>query len=307
MGASSSTDANSADSISIGVIQIAQVDALDQIVGAFEDALTEGMAPVEVTFDVQNANGDQTLFASLARDFAGSDHDAFAVIGTPALIALAQLETERPIFGLAMADPIAAGVADSLADPGGNVTGSVDYAYPSALIDQLLAIHPDLSSIGTLYDPSNANLQRWVADLNVQLDERGLGLEEATVAGTADVAQASRSVLGRADVILVGPDTTVVAGLDAIAAAAIADETPLYVVGGDITIPGVLASFGPDLADLGTAAGEVAVEVLQGADPATVPFATVDVEMRTQFNSETLDLLDIELPADVASESEIVG
>ena len=43
-------------------------------------------------------------------------------------------------------------------------------------------------------------------------------LVEATIAGTTDVAQASRSLLGRSEVILIGPDAAVVAGLDAVAA-----------------------------------------------------------------------------------------
>jgi len=150
VGTSSPTSASSADSISIGIIQIAQVEALDEIVGAFEDAVTAGMAPAEVAFDVQNANGDQSLIASLARDFASSGHDAFAVIGTPAVIALAQQETERPIFALAMGDPVGAGVAGSIDEPGGNVTGSVDYVDPATLIDELVAIDPDLSSVGTI-------------------------------------------------------------------------------------------------------------------------------------------------------------
>jgi len=130
---------------------------------------------------------------------------------------------------------------------------------------------------------------------------------EATVSGTADVAQASRSLLGRSDAILLGPDGVVIAGLDGVAAAALADGTPLYAVGADPSTPGLFATMGPDYPELGTAAGNVAVEVLQGADPGAVPFAAPDLELQTQINGATLEQLGIELPADVAAESQIVG
>jgi putative ABC transport system substrate-binding protein len=292
--------------ISIGVLSIAQVELLDDIVAEFEAAVVDGMAPIEVTFDEQNANGDQSLVASIARDFAASDHDAFAVIGTPAVIAVAQQITDRPIFALAMGDPVGAGVAETLEEPGANVTGSIDYVDPALLVDQITTIHPELASLGTVYDPSNQNLQVFVAGLKEALQGTDIELVEATVAGTADVAQASRSLLGRSDVILIGPDAAVVAGLDAVAAVAVAESIPLYAVGGDITTPGLLGSIGPDYYELGTTAGLAAVEVLLGADPGTVPFATPD-GVDLQFNGVTVEQLGLEVPAEVLEEATVTS
>ena len=295
-----------AEPISIGVLSIAQAAVLDDVVAEFEAAVVDGVAPTEVTFDEQNANGDQSLVASIARDFAASDHDAFAVIGTPAVIAVAQQVTDRPIFALAMGDPVGAGVAESLEEPGANVTGSIDYIDPALIVDQITTIHPELTSLGTVYDPSNQNMQVFVADLKASLQDTDIELVEATIAGTADVAQASRSLLGRAEVILIGPDAAVFAGLDAVAAAAAAESVPLYVIGGDITTPGVLGSIGPDYFELGTTAGLAAVEVLLGADPGTVPFATPDgVEL--QFNGDTVEQLGLEVPAEVLEEATVTS
>ena len=130
---------------------------------------------------------------------------------------------------------------------------------------------------------------------------------EATITGTGDVATASRSLLGRVHAIMIGPDPAVTAGLDAIGAAAIGDDTPLYVVAGDAAIPGVLANFGADLASLGTAAADVAVEVLNGAEPATTAFAAPNVALEITFNQATVDALDFAVPADVAEHADIVG
>lgn len=295
-----------AEPISVGVLAIAQVALFDDIIAEFEAAVVEGVAPTEVTFEEQNANGDQSLIASIARDFAASDHDAFAVIGTPAVIALAQQITDRPIFALAMGDPVGAGVAESLEAPGGNVTGSIDFVDPALLLDQVTTIHPDLARLGTVYDPSNQNMQVWVAGLKDALQDTDIELVEATVSGTADIAQASRSLLGRSDVILIGPDAAVVAGLDAVGASAVAESIPLYVVGADITTPGLLGSIGPDYPELGATAGLAAVEVLLGADPGTVPFATPDgVEL--QFNGVTVDQLGLDVPDEVLEDATVTS
>jgi putative ABC transport system substrate-binding protein len=290
------------EQISIGVLTIAQVQQLDEVMNEFKVAVADGMAPTEVAFEDQNANGDQTLIASIARDFAASDSDAFAVVGTPAVIALSQLVTDRPIFAVAMGDPVGAGVATSLDQPGGNVTGSIDYVEPAVIVDQLLRIHPDIRTVGTVYDPSNQSQQVWVPALGQALDAAGIELVEATVAGTADVAPASRSLLGRADVILLGADTSVLAGLDAIAAVAVRDSIPLYVVGGDITI--LLGSIGPDYYELGRAAGLTAVEVLRGAEPGTVPWA-VPSGAELVFSAETVEQLGLEIPAEVLATATI--
>lgn len=288
-------------SYSVGVLVMVQAQLLDDIVAAFEEAVTAGLGDATVEFDVQNANGDQSLITSIARGFAGSDHDAFAVAGTPAVIALAEQITDRPVFALAMGDPVGAGVAESLEAPGGNVTGSIDYVDPAEILERLTTIHPDLASIGTVYDPSNQNLQVWMEDLRAAADEQG-GLEvvEATVSGAADVAQASRSLSGRADAILIGPDATVVAGIDAVAAVAQGDGIGLYVVGGDPSIDGVLASMGPDYPVLGTTAGENAAEILLGADPATTPFTGPD-GVEVVVNEVTADALGITVPDSVLS------
>jgi putative ABC transport system substrate-binding protein len=291
------------ESFDVGVLQIAEAAVLDDIVGAFQDRLTEELAPAAVDFDLQNAQGDQSLIASLARDFASSDADAFAVIGTPAVIAMAQQITDRPIVAIAMGDPVGAGVADSLEAPGGNVTGSIDYVDPADILEQLLEASPAPRRIGTVYDPSNQNMQVWVADLTAAIEAEGdLELVEATVSGPGDVATAARSLDGRVDAILIGPDATVVGGIEAVGAAAAAARVPLYTAGGEASIDGVLASIGPDYPLVGELAAEAASTVLEGTPPGEVPFGE-PTGVLLQINQATMDALGVTFPADVLADA----
>jgi putative ABC transport system substrate-binding protein len=64
----------------------------------------------------------------------------------------------------------------------------------------------------------------------------------------------------------------------------------------------VLGSIGPDYKELGTSAGLAAVEVLLGADPGTVPFATPEgVELA--FNTDTVEQLGVDVPEELLEQA----
>jgi putative ABC transport system substrate-binding protein len=287
------------DAFDVAVLQIAEAAVLDDTVAAFEQRLADELAPATVDVEVQNAQGDQSLIASIARDFAGSDADAFAVIGTPAVLALAEQVADRPIIAIAMGDPVGAGVAESLEAPGGNVTGSIDYVDPAVILGELLKASPAPQRLGTIYDPSNQNMQVWVSDLTTAIEEAGdVELVEATVSGPGDIATAARSLDGRVDAILLGPDATVVGGLEAVGAAAASAELPLYVAGGDTSIDGILASVGPDYPLIGELAAEAAATVLEGTPPGEVPFGE-PTGVLLQIDEATMESLGVTFPAEV--------
>jgi putative tryptophan/tyrosine transport system substrate-binding protein len=297
---SGSDEPPSADSFSVGVLAMAQAEIIDDIVNAFTETVQAEVGNGgSVTFDVKNANADQTLVASIARDFASSDHDAFAVIGTPAVLAVAGQVSDRPIFALAMGDPVGAGVAESLERPGKNVTGSIDFIDPALLLDDLLALHSDLATIGTLYDPSNQSMQVWTDALRAATAAADITVAEATIASATDIAQAARSLDDRAEAVLIGPDATVAGGIDAVGAAMTGAGIPLYVVGGDTTVPGIVGSLGPDYPQLGVSAGVNAAKVLLGADVASTPFTTPG-QVEIVLNMTRAEELGITVPAGLA-------
>ncbi|WP_433297246.1 ABC transporter substrate-binding protein [Pseudonocardia sp. CA-142604] len=284
------------DSYHIGLLQIAPAAVLDATVRSFQDELSRSMAPKPVTFDVIDAQGDQSRIASAARDLAGSADDALAVIGTPAVIALARQETHRPVIAIAMGDPVGAGVAESLDWPGGNVTGSVDYVDPAWLLNPIMTVRPAPTRLGTVYDPSNQNMVVWIDALRRAVAAHpGLQLVEATISGPADVASGARSLVGRADAVLVGPDAAVLAGLPAVGSTVGGAGVPVYVSSGGASVDGVLASIGPDYPAVGVLTGRVAATVLLGTPVGEVPFGR-PTGVQFVINKKTMDALDLSFP-----------
>ncbi|MEV4419697.1 ABC transporter substrate-binding protein [Patulibacter sp. NPDC049589] len=288
--------------LKVGVLVVAQSSLLDDTVAAYRASLVKAVAPRKVEFDVQNAQGQETLIQNLARTFARSDDDQFAVIGTPAVIAMAKLEKRRPVIAIAMGDPVGAKLAASLDAPGGNVTGSIDFVDPAKLLDAIAKTSPAPKRIGTIDDPSNQNSKIWVAALKHAAGAHGMSVVEATVASSKDVNSAARSLVGRTDALLMGPDAVIYSSLPAVASVARGNRLPLYLVAGDATASGVLASLGPDYPTIGTRTGEVAAKVAAGADPGTVPFAR-PTALAPEVNAATAKALGVTLPAEITGAS----
>jgi putative ABC transport system substrate-binding protein len=294
--ASGSSGAGGGDPVKVGILQIADIEVLDQTVTAFEAGMQKALAPRDVEFELKDAEEETSLIAAMSREFATSDDDMFAVIGTPAVIALAKEESERPIIAIAIGDPVGSKVADSLTKPGTNVTGSIDFVDPSEILPEIEQVSPAPKKLGTIYNSSDENSVVWIKALKEAVAETpGLSLEEATVAGPEDINAAARSVAQSSEAILIGPDATVYSGMPAVIAAAAGEGDQLYVVGGEPEA-GVLASIGPNYPTLGTRTGELAAEVAEGADPASTAFIKPE-NVEWAVNQPTAKKLGVTLPA----------
>lgn len=287
---------------SVGIFLISEGSFVEEVIGGFKQGFLDELAfdQDDVVWVESNAQGDQALIQSIAREFADSDVDLIAVLGTPAVIAMAEAESTTPIVALAMGDPVGSGVAESLDRPGGNVTGSTDFVEPSLVLAEIMRVEPTPSSLGTIFDPSNQNMQAWIRALQDAVSQRpGLALREVPIRDASEVPAAARALTAEVDVILIGPDAIVGgAALPAVAQAVQADRVPLFLVGGDFTLPGAFASIGPDYPALGRLAGEVAADVHRGRSPAEVPFAR-PAGVAWAINAETLDQLGLQLPEEI--------
>jgi putative ABC transport system substrate-binding protein len=293
---SSSSSVPGSGPVKVSVFEVAQADVVTTLETSFKKELSARLAGRTVSFSVSNANGDPSLIQSIARNLSRSDASLIAVIGTPAVIALAQQDHTHPIIALAMGDPVGGKVADSLDQPGHNVTGTIDFVDPAKLLAELAKVSPAPRRIGTIYDPSNENSQVWVGQLRAAVKaSSGLVLTEATVASAGDVQSAARSLVGRTDTILVGPDAAVASGVAAVGAVALSNKIPLYLTSGDATTRGVLATLGPSYADLGAASADLAVKVVDGAKPAATPFGRPGA-LEWGVNRSTLGALGVTLP-----------
>lgn len=290
------------DSYQIGITQIVEHPSLDAAREGFKQALTD--AGLEVSYDEQNAQGDQSTATSIATTFAGDDLDLVLAIATPTAQASVQAITDVPILITAVTDPVEAGLVDSWEAPGGNVTGTSDINPVDEQLGLLADLAPDVQTVGIVYSAGEVNSQIQVDLARTAAEDLGLQIEEATVTNSSEVQQAAESL--NVDAYYVPTDNTVVSALEALLQVAESRSQPVIAADGASVERGAVATYGLDYERLGYQTGEMAVQVLtEGADPAQMPVQTLE-ELSLVLHTGAAERIGLELPAELVDSADTV-
>ncbi|GAB3693959.1 ABC transporter substrate-binding protein [Corynebacterium nasicanis] len=290
-------------SYSIGINQLVQHPALDAATAGFKEVLDE--AGIEVTYDEQNANGEQSTALTIAQQFAGKNLDLVLAVATPAAQATAQNITDVPVLFTAVTDPVSAELVDSEEAPGANVTGTSDVAPIADQLDLLKELVPDAQKVGIVYASGEVNSQVQVDLAKEAAAPRDLEIVTQTVTTANDIQQAVEA-LGDVDAIYVPTDNMVVAGIASLVQVAEQKQIPVIAAEAGTVEGGAVATLGIDYTELGRQTGEMALRILRdGADPATMP-----VEKATEFtyviNEDAAQRLGVTIPQEILDEAESV-
>lgn len=294
------SNGSSDESYNIAVTQIVTHDSLDQSIEGFKQALEdEGL---DVTYDDQNANNDQTVVASISGTIASSDTDLALGVGTPMAQGLAQSIADKPILFTAVTDPVDAGLVDSLEAPGANVTGTTDANPVVEQLELIKQIVPDVETVGVIYNSGEANSAVQVQWLKDAAADQDIEVKEATLSNTSEVQQAANSL--DVDAIYVPTDNTVISAFDSVIQVGESKSIPVFPAEGDSVAKGGLATYGLNYFDLGYQTGEMAIEILvNGADPASMAVET-QKEPVIYLNLGAAERMAVELPQEVIDQAD---
>jgi putative ABC transport system substrate-binding protein len=239
-----------------------------------------GYADTRVAYEFRSAGGDFTRLPALAAELAGMPIDVIVTDGFPAARAAKEATTQVPIVMATVGDPIASGIVDNLARPGGNITGFTlqTLELSSKRLELLKEIVPGVRRVGVLWNPVNslpqfAATQAAASVLDIAI-ESGEAQNPDAIAGSID------SLAGRgATALVVLPDglfwnqrKTVLARAAAHRLAAIYPEREYVDDGG-------LIAYGPSVAENFRRAAGYVDRILKGAKPADLP-----VQQPTRFD-----------------------
>jgi putative tryptophan/tyrosine transport system substrate-binding protein len=239
-----------------------------------------------------------------AADLVGLKVDVLFVSGA-GLAKILQMETKTiPIvIGRADENLVAAGLVDSLARPGGNITGSQllnDDLIPKRL-ELLKALVPNLSKVALLREDVTTSVLPSIATQygeQVAIVARGLGLEIHTfiVRGAGDLAAAFLGMKKNHDqgVVVMSPAFMFVhrrVVLDLAASHRIAAIYELRV----FVEPGGLMSYGVNVAEMQRRAAVYVDKILKGAKPADLPIEQPS-EFELVINLKTAKALGLTIP-----------
>lgn len=294
------------DPVEIGITQIVSHTSLDAAREGFKAALADNgyVEGENVTYDEQNAQGDQATATSIANKFASDGKDLVLAIATPTAQAVAQVITDVPILITAVTEPAEAGLVDSWEAPGGNITGTSDLNAVEEQLGLIKELAPDATTVGIVYSSGEVNSEVQVDLAKAAAEKLGLTVEEATISTSGEVQQAANSL--DVDAYYVPTDNNVVSALDALIQVAETKQVPVVVGEGDSVANGGIATYGFDYEALGYQTGLMAVKVLdEGADPATMPIEQ-PTDLQLYVNTAAAERMGVSIPQELLDAADVV-
>jgi len=285
----------------IGVVQPIEHPALDEVFAGFMAEMEDRgyIQDVNLEVEFQNAQGDSATLSTISDRFVSQDKDLVVSIGTGATQTMKAKTDTMPILGAAITSFIVAELVDSNEVPGGNVTGTSDMAPITKQVDLLLDLVPDAETVGFIYNSGEANSVEQIALIRAELESRGISTTEATVTGTNDVQQAMQSLVREADVIYTPTDNTIASAMGLVGQMSIEAGVPVIPGASTMVEEGGLATAGVDYFELGRVTAEMAIGLLYGADPATMPVRVMTDESMIVINGDVAAELGITIPEEL--------
>jgi putative tryptophan/tyrosine transport system substrate-binding protein len=200
--------------------------------------------------------------------------EVIIVASTPAALAAKQATRTIPIVMTVPADPVAVGLAASLARPGGNVTGLslVGTEVAGKQVELLKEVVPGLSSIAVLANPTNPShaprAEEVVASARV-LRLRADTVEASTRAGVGDAFTVMMKRGVGAAVVL--PDALFLQEVNSVVRLAAERRLPVIYGLREAPLAGGLMSYGPNFEDSFRRAAGYVDKILRGAHPRDLP------------------------------------
>ncbi|WP_299330524.1 ABC transporter substrate-binding protein [uncultured Psychrobacter sp.] len=257
----------------LAITQIVEHPSLDEIRrGLIEELADNGYVKGEnLTVNFQSAQGNLATAGQIAKQFAGDLPDAIVAISTPSAQSIVASTTQVPVIYTAISDPLAAKLINENGVPAqSNVTGLSSQLPIEPQLDLIQKVAPNAKTIGYVYSPGEANSVTVLNQLKAAAPARGLEILDLTANRPTDVAMATRSLDGRADVIYTSLDNNVVSAFEAMASAA--NELKIPVIASDefSVRRGATAALGVNDYDFGRVTGEMVYRVLNDEAVATV-------------------------------------
>jgi len=259
-----------------------------------------------MALEVQSAQGAMTTQVQINEKFVGESPDLIVAISTPTAQTAMAATKDIPIVFAAVTDPLAAGLVDSYEKPGRNLTGSSDMTPIDQHLALITRILPEVKRIGVIYNGGEANSIAQVEVIHAEAEKAGLDVVEATATQSSGVGDAAASLVGKADAIYVPTDSTVVSAIESVVKVGEDADLPVFAADTSSVERGAIAALGFDYFDIGHAAGMKAVEILKGADPATLPVVFID-KLDLYVNPTSARKMGVTLPDDLMAEAAKVG
>ena len=245
------------------------------------------------------AAGSLHRLDELARELVDAKMDVMVTPAVAATIAMRKATHTIPIVMLHAGNPIGAGLIESLARPGGNVTGTANLPLGGKHVDLMREVLPRITRLAILVNPTNAGTRLFVANMTDAARNANLDVAIVEVSRPEDFLQAYASIRSaRADWLHVLDEPMISARRAEWVEFAAAARLPLSSDVAETARVGGLISYSAVIADHYSLAAVYVDKIFKGAKPGELP-----VEQPTRYelivNLKTAKALGLAVPQSV--------
>lgn len=264
----------------LAIVSIVEIDPIVQLRKGFKEVFdaSDFAKSHTVTAQEYNAQGDTSLINQIADQVALDKPDLIFVLGTPMAQALQKRSAELLIVQGAVTDPVEAGLAASWDGSGKKYIATSDLPPIEQLVSLMRQLTPNAKTIGVIYNPGEANSVAVVKRLRRHLTDGKIAwrIVDGPLANSADVPIVMQSFLGKVDLVFMPPDNTAASAMGIIGKYTTDYKIPFYATNSTVLDHGALAVVSLDFIQLGRESAYLALEVLNGKDPKTVPIRVIE-------------------------------
>ncbi|MBW7961748.1 ABC transporter substrate-binding protein [Bradyrhizobium sp. BR 10261] len=261
-----------------------------------------------IQLEFRNTGGNADALPALAEEIVrDSRADVMIAISTPAALAAYKATRTIPIVAFAAVDPVASGLADSLARPGRNVTGIAVFSEETTVkrVELMREVLPKAVRLGTVTTPltSGATSLAPVLETGRKL---GFEVEAINIDDPANIEKIlSPEILARFDGLVFVPDAILNAHMAEIIRLVGLSRKPAIFAAPDWVANGGLMSFGPDFSDATRLLVAQVDRVLKGVKPGDLPFER-PTKFELRINLRIAKTLGLELSPTVLTRADEV-
>jgi putative ABC transport system substrate-binding protein len=251
-----------------------------------------------ISIEYRYAEGRSDRLPDLAADLVRLKVDIIVASVIPDALAAKHATKVIPIVMAAPGDPVGSGLVESLARPGGNITGLSQMAQELAgkRLELLKEIVPTLSRVAVLWNPQGRDSTLSWNELQLPARQLGVQLQSLEVRSPNDFDKAFEDATrARAGALAIMPNPVFVTNLKRIADFAAKSRLPSIFHLREFVDSGGLVAYGVDRSDMFRRAATYVDKILKGAKPGDLP-----VEQPTKFelviNLKTAKALGLTIP-----------
>lgn len=286
----------------LGYLALSNWETSGHYYAAFRDAL-HGLGYVEgknLVIEWRFA-GTYDQLPVVAKELVELNLDIVVGSSTPAVAALKGATSKLPIVMGVSIDPVGAGFVQSLARPGGNITGSsvASGDYSAKQLELLQRMVPKLTRIGVLLNPGNLSHAGIVKTLQEVAKTNGIAVLAAEARNPREIEASLESMARqRAGALIVLPDAFLLAQRRQLAELEAKHRMPTMHQLPEHVEVGGLMSYGQDVIHNHRLAAQYVDRIFRGARPGDLPIEQTS-KLELVINGKTAKALGLSIPPDV--------